>query len=126
MGGEKVIIFLDKDPARAALQYQRMKPEDQNRTVWIRTAREVISVIKEYQGNIDIISLGYDLTDLEYNHPGRTDCGLEVVRFLEKENPKDYEDVRFIIHSWNYDGSKKMACRLMSAGYNVLKHPFGS
>tara|TARA_R110000751_G_scaffold4610_7_gene22366 strand:+ start:398 stop:784 length:387 start_codon:yes stop_codon:yes gene_type:complete len=128
LGSEEVniIIFLDKDPARAALQFQRMNLFDQNRTIWIQSAKEAISIIREYRGKIDIVSLGYDLTDLEYNHPARADNGLEVVRVLEKEDTKLYKDVRFIVHSWNTQQGNKMSRRLAAAGFRVLNRPFGS
>jgi hypothetical protein len=119
-----VILFLDDDSHRAALMYQRMTPEDQSRTIWVTKAEEAIEVLTNYKSRLDRVYLDHDLGGETYVHSGREDCGMEVVRFLEKQNPSDYT-CRFIVHSWNIDAAKKMTDRLDKVGYQVEMKPFG-
>lgn len=126
MREDTIILFLEDDSNRAALQFQRMKNKDQFRTFWVKTVPEAIGVLKDYRVRLDIVSLGYDLNGEMYNHAAREDCGMEVVRWLEKQDPESYSHVKFIIHSWNSNAGKKMAKRLFEKGYNVIRVPFGS
>jgi len=126
MREDTIILFLEGDPSRAALQFQRMKPEDQARTFWVRTVPETIDTLKSYRERLDIVSLGYDLNDLEYNHPSREDCGMEVVRWLEAQDAAEYSHTRFIVHTWNAEAGKKMTKRLRAKKYRALHVPFGS
>ncbi len=126
MREDSVIIFLDDDPTRAALQFQRMNKHDQERTFWVQTVKETVDMFKDYRERLDIVSLGYDLNDKKYNHPSREDSGMEVIRWLEKQYSASYSHVRFIIHSWNLSMGIKMAARLREKGYKVILVPFGS
>ena len=45
MREDGVILFLDDDPRRAALMYQRMNREQQSKTLWVTTAEEAIDEI---------------------------------------------------------------------------------
>ena len=126
MREDSIIVFVEGDPQRAALQFQRMTPADQNRTFWVKSVPEAIDMLKNYRERLDIVSMGYNLNGEEYNHPSREDCGLEIVRFLEKKKPETYAHVRFIVHSWAFLSGAKMANRLRAHGYNVLSKPFGS
>lgn len=124
MGEDSIIVFLESDPQRAALQFQRMNQQDQNRTFWVSTVPEVIDMLENYRERLDIVSLAYNLNDLEYNHPSREDCGMEVIRWLERSS-SDYSHVRFIVHTWDRAGVK-MANRLRTHGYKVIHVAFGS
>lgn len=123
--GDSVIVFLDDDPARAALAFQRMKPADQGRTFWVQTVEEAIEMLKSYRERLDIVSLDHDLGGQTYVYSGRDDCGMEVVRWLEKQNPTEYSHVRFIVHTWNHPAGIVMARRLRARGYRVIRAPFG-
>jgi hypothetical protein len=123
--GDSVIVFLDDDPARAALAFQRMTPPDQSRTFWVQNVEETISMLKEYRERLDIVSLGHDLGGQTYVYSARDDTGMEIVRWLEKQNPVDYTHVRFIVHSWNIPAAIVMTRRLRARGYRVIRAPFG-
>jgi hypothetical protein len=125
MREDSIIVFVEGDPTRAALQFQRMTPKDQNRTVWVNKVSEAIDYLKNYRERLDIVSMGYNLNDEEYNHPSREDCGLEIVRWLEKQPSSAYSHVRFIVHSWDQQGVR-MTNRLRACGYSVILKPFGS
>lgn len=122
---DSVIVFLDDSPERAALAFQRMTPSDQGRTFWTRTVEETIDMLKAYRDRLDIVSLDHDLGGQTYVYSGRDDCGMEVVRWLEKQNPTDYSHVRFIVHTWNQSAGIMMARRLRVRGYRVIRAPFG-
>lgn len=123
--GDSIIVFVEGDPQRAALQFQRMTHQDKNRTFWVSTVPEAIDMLENYRERLDIVSLAYNLNGEEYNHPSREDCGLEIVRFLEKRSSSDYSHARFIVHSWDRVGVK-MTSRLRAHGYRVILKEFGS
>ena len=125
MSNDAVILFLDDSPERAALMYQRMTPEDQCRTIWTKTAEEAIDVLERYSERLDLIYLDHDLEGETYVHSGREDCGMEVIRFLEKQPVERYKGCRFIVHSWNISAALKMVERLKAKGYSVTQKPFG-
>ena len=84
-------------------------------------------MLKNYKPRLDIVSLVYNLNGGEFPaHPGSEECGMEVVRWLEKQDAALYSHVRFIIHTWNLMAGVKMARRLRSKGYRVVRIPFGS
>lgn len=125
MGGEKIIVFLEADHNRAAVQYQRINKVDRARTFWVRTAKETIDILKDYRESLDIVSLEHDLSGGPINLSASENCGMEVVRWLEKQNSEQYFHVRFIVHTWNIKAGKKMAFRLWKQGYRVIRVPFG-
>lgn len=122
---DSILVFLDDDPARAALAYQRMTPADQNRTFWVQTVDETIDILKEYRERLDIVSLDHDLGGQKFVYSGRSDTGMEVVRWLEKQDPADFAHVRFVIHTWNLPAGVVMTRRLRARGYRVIRAPFG-
>ena len=123
--GDSIIVFVEGDPQRAALQFQRMTPADQNRTFWVKSVPEAIDMLENYRERLDIVSMAYNLNGEEYNHPSREDCGLEVVRWLERRSSSDYSHVRFVVHSWDRAGVK-MTSRLRAHGYRAILKEFGS
>ena len=126
MREDSVHLFLDDDPNRAATLYQRMTPIDRKRTIWVTTVEQTIQTLGDYRERLDIVSLDHDLGGEMYVHSGRDDSGMEVIRWLERQPSSNYKHVRFVIHSWNIPAGRRMAARLMSAGYNVIQVPFGS
>ena len=123
---DKIIVFLDNDPNRAALHHQRMNKFDRERTFWVRTVSETIDILKCYRLRLDIVSLDYNLNDSEIPaHPASDECGMEVVRWLEKQPLEKFSHVRFIIHTWDLSAGIKMTRRLKEKGYKVVRTPFG-
>jgi len=120
-----MILFLDDDAHRAALMYQRMSNEDRNRTVWVETAEDAIQFLKDYKKDLVKVYLDHDLGGQQFVHSQREDCGMEVVRWLEKQDSLDYKECQFVVHSWNIEAAKVMTDRLLKVGYNVTQTPFG-
>lgn len=121
-----MILFLDDDPNRAALAYQRMKPEDANNTIWCTTAQECIDTIKDYQKQLTLISLDHDLGGTQYQDSRADNCGMEVVRWLEKQDISLFSETKFVVHSWNIPAGSRMHDRLTDAGYKSVHRPFGT
>jgi hypothetical protein len=120
-----LILFLDGDPNRAAVLHQRMSPDDVHNTIWVRTVEEALDILINYREALRYVSLDHDLGGETFVHSGREDCGMEIVRWLEKQPYDLYSHIVFIIHSWNTSAGHKMAARLKVKGYRVLYVPFG-
>jgi len=128
-----MLLFLDDDPNRAAITYQRMSPEERQKTIWCQTVEETIVTLRDYKDELEVVMLDHDLGGQTYVNSKREDCGMEVIRYLEKyqnENPKEFEafvDVNFIVHTYNTYAGHKMVERLQKLGINrVVYQPFGT
>ena len=121
-----MILFLDDAPERAALMYQRMTQEDANNTMWCQTADECIGVLTDYKDELNLVYLDHDLGGTQYQDSKADNCGMEVVRFLEKQNSQLFNHVEFVVHSWNIEAGKRMNRRLLDAGYKTCYIPFGT
>lgn len=125
----KVIVFLDDDPARAAIMHNRMTETDRNRTIWCTTVKETITTLRDYIGRLELVCLDHDLGGKHYVDSAREDCGMEVIRWVEKQ-PKSYLDqarkVKWSIHTWNLPAGKRMKERLQHLGFDVSYKPFGA
>ena len=128
-----MILFLDDDPNRAALAYQRMTKDQKERTIWCKTVQETITTLWDYRNELELVMLDHDLNGETYVNIKRDDCGMEVVRFLErlsrreqKEFKKFRENVKFIIHSHNTYAGPRMVERLQAIGLVTVLHPFGT
>jgi len=123
---DRVLVFLDPDPSRAAVHYQRLVETDRARTFWTKTVKETLEILAVYRDRLEEVSLEYDLGEEPNAHPSREDCGMEIVRWLEKTDSTLYKHVQFVVHSWNIQAAAKMIVRLKEAGYNVDAAPFGT
>lgn len=122
-----MILFMDDDPNRAALAYQRFSKEKRDNTIWCTSAAEAIDVLENY--DVDEAHLDHDLGGEHFVDSRREDCGMEVVRWIEHRSAVELEKLRkctFIIHSWNIPCAIQMAERLRKLGLKVQHIPFGS
>ncbi len=126
-----MILFLDKEPNRAVLAFNRMNEADQSKTIWCRTAEEAILTLWDYRHVLETAFLEHDLEDMSYMNTSSPRCGMEIVRFLEQKaakEPAEFEHlkkVRIVIHSWNEYASPIMVDRLQKIGMKVDWIPFG-
>lgn len=118
----KVILFLDDDPTRAALAYQRWPSEKRDRTIWVKTVEETIDIFRNY--DVEEAHLDHDLGGERYVHSERDDCGMEVVRWIQ-ENRDQVKDIVFIVHSWNIPAGIEMLQRLIDIDLKATYTPFG-
>jgi hypothetical protein len=121
-----MILFMDDDPKRAALAYQRFSEEDRNNTIWCKTAAEAIDILENYE--VSRAYLDHDLGGERYVNSGRVDCGMEVVRWIERRSADELEKLKnceFIVHSWNIPAAEMMTRHLQDTGLKVRQIPFG-
>lgn len=120
-----MILFLDDNPIRAALAYQRWPKAKRNSTIWVETAQEAISIFKEYREDMTEAHLDHDLGGTQYQDSRAENCGMEVVRFLERE-PEKFTHIKIVCHSYNFPAGREMGARLQAKGYKVSVRPFGT
>jgi len=126
-----VILFLDSDPNKAAIIYRRMTEQQRSNTIWCSSVKETILTLKDYKHRLKTVSLEHDLNGELYMNTKREDCGMEIVRFLEKLSKDEkqfepYKKMKFIIHSWNSHAGPRMKERLKKIGLDVIRKPFGT
>jgi hypothetical protein len=110
-------LFLDDDPERASA-YLEANPG----AVWVQTVPECVEKLAEPW---DEVHLDHDLGGEHYVDTSREDCGMEVVRWLEKEPRRYLRRARFTVHSHNIVAAVEMVLRLQALGYRVEARPFG-
>lgn len=111
------IIFLDDNHQR----WYSFKDKVSN-AVRAETADECIRLIRD-SIKIDWLFLDHDLGGEAYVNSAREDCGMEVVRFLCKDNlTKTISNI--VVHSHNTVAALEMYNKLKDAGYNVKLVPF--
>lgn len=126
-----MILFLDDNPRRAVLAHERMPVADREQTLWCQTAEEAIVTLWDYRDRLDAVHLDHDLGGEEYVNTKREDCGMEVVRYLEKmsrDKPEEFKKLqaaKFVVHSWNSHAGPIMVDRLSKIGLDVEYKPFG-
>jgi hypothetical protein len=110
-------LFLDDDPARAAI-FLEANPD----AVWVQTVADCVAKLAE---TWDEIHLDHDLGGEHFVDVNREDCGMEVVRWLGKEPRRHLRRARFTVHSHNIAAGFEMALRIQTLGYRVEVRPFG-
>ena len=126
-----MILFLDREPNRAVLAFNRMNKSDREHTIWCRTAQEAMITFWDYRRVLEKAFLEHDLGDVSYANTGSPECGMEIVRFLEekaKKEPKEFEHlkkVRVTVHTWNEHAGPIMVDRLRKIGLSAELKPFG-
>jgi hypothetical protein len=113
---ESRILFLDDDPHRAEtfLAWYPM-------AVWVQTSEECIAHLAHGWHEVH---LDHDLAGEVYVDPERSDCGMEVVRWLSAELREPLRGTRFVIHSHNVDAARTMVQNLRQTGYDAHYRPF--
>jgi hypothetical protein len=126
-----MILFLDGEPNRAVLAFNRMNETDQGNTIWCRTVQEAVLTFWDYRHVLEKAFLEHDLGDVSYANTGSPECGMEIVRFLEKKAKKEPEEfkhlrkVKITVHTWNEHAGPIMVDRLRKIGLSVELKPFG-
>ena len=110
-------VFLDDDPARAAI-FTARHPD----AVWVQTAPECINRLVE---RWDEVHLDHDLGGEHYVHSSRDDCGMAVVRWLTEAPRRHLARTQFTVHSHNMVAAYEMLLRLQAAGFKAKASPFG-
>jgi len=69
----------------------------------------------------ELVMLDHDLGGQVYQNSDEENCGMEVVRYIERTRPKIE---RIVVHSWNAPAGREMQERLQQAGYDTAYQPF--
>jgi hypothetical protein len=126
-----MILFCDGEPNRAVLAFNRMNEADRGNTIWCRTVQEAVLTFWDYRHVLKKAFLEHDLGDMSYANTGSPECGMEIVRFLEKKAKKQPEEfkqlkkVKITVHTWNEHAGPIMVDRLRKIGLSVELKPFG-
>lgn len=110
---------------RAAIAYQRATEERRTSTVWCKTAQEAIQTLQQFE--LEEVHLDHDLEGPYYMDSRHQNCGMEVVRWLEKHHtslPK-LGKIQYTVHSHNVRAAIKMVERLRAIHLSVRYVPFG-
>lgn len=118
-------LFLDDCVERAARAYERMTDNDRNNTIWTQTVPDTINILDNHRSVLAQVSLDHDLNGRTYVHSDREDCGMEVVRWLQRQPVNSFDGCEFIIHTWNEIAGPEMLHKLKRKGYSVKYNPFG-
>lgn len=120
--GQQHTLFLDDSEARIA-EFKR--EVSANQPDWLvdtaRTAPEAIKFLKTHA--YDWLFLDHDLGGEVFVDSRHPNCGMEVVRYIEKYLPRVKEGI--VVHTWNIPAGIEMADRLRRAGYKCFRLPFG-
>ena len=111
-------LFLDDDPARAAV-FLAHHPD----AVWVQTTPECVAKLAE---RWDEVHLDHDLGGETFVDPARPDCGMEVVRWLIAAPRRHLARASFTVHSHNMMAAYEMVLRLQGAGFRAEARPFGT
>jgi len=110
------ILFLDDSEERIKT-VKKHYPD----AVCVKTASECIDLLSRY--SFDVFFADHDLGDEVFVNSDRPDCGMEVIRWIDKNRP---EIAQIIVHTNNEPAGIRMVEMLGKAGYGVHRMPFGT
>jgi hypothetical protein len=111
------VLFLDDDPARA-VSFLSENPQ----AIWVQTVEECLARLAEAW---DEVHLDHDLGGQVFVDMNKTDCGMEVIRWLCKERREHLSSTRFFVHTHNSLAGLLMVLQMQSSGYRTEFRPFG-
>lgn len=115
------VLFLDDRQKRIAVAEERHKDDD---LTVVRTAEETISELSKEQ-RWDLVCLDHDLNGESFVNSKRSDCGMEVVRWMTKyDGPLNRIAKKVIIHSSNLGAAMTMYSALNARGYYTFYERF--
>ncbi|WP_165222771.1 cyclic-phosphate processing receiver domain-containing protein [Aquisphaera insulae] len=111
------LLFLDDDPRRTR-SFLEINPH----AVAVSTAEACVSRLEDPW---DEVHLDHDLGGEVYVDSGRSDCGMEVVRWIVSRPAGQFHDTLFVIHTHNVKAAGVMCRALREHGLAVVYRPFG-
>lgn len=112
------ILFLDDNPARTRWAVHNLGPGNTLHTC--ETAPGAITLLEAF-APYDLVHLDHDLTEETFVDSSRTDCGMEVVRWIIRNKP---EIKRIIVHTMNTPAGHEMVRTLRFHGYDAKYQSF--
>lgn len=110
------VLFLDCNEDRAE-KIRQAAPE----MVWVQTAKECIEHLSQ---EWDVVRLDHDLGGEVFVDSQRSDCGMEVARYLAANKPEHLKETLFIVHAPYERAGIAMTEIIESAGYDAMYRPF--
>jgi hypothetical protein len=126
-----MILFLDPDPKRAVLAFQRMNEVDQSNTIWCKTYLEAQTTIWNYRNVLTEVRLEHDLGEHAYMNTRSEESGMELVRYLENLSAhyspefQALKKIHWTVHTHNDHAGPIMVDRMIKIGLTVEWLPFG-
>lgn len=115
------VLILDDDQHRLDIFYIMFRKEMPDLAV--KGLKETWAVIRHLDKiKYKYVFLDHDLGREKYVDSSRSDCGMEVVRWMLKNKTPD--DTVYIIHSMNHDAAREMTDKLRNAGFKAYKRNF--
>ena len=115
-----LILFLDDSERRVQIATDFF--EQTRETVCIAmNAHVAIEYLRLAEEPWDLVMLDHDLGGQVYQNSDEENCGMEVVRYIERTHP---EIKKIVVHSWNAPAGREMQERLQRAGYDTAYQPF--
>lgn len=111
----KTVIFLDDDHNRINA-FRPWCP-----SAIIHETADMINKAIDTSDVVDVLFLDHDLGGEVFVDSNREDCGMEVVRFIEKKQPKIKH---IVVHTMNPAAGEEMTLRLQKVGYSAQHVPF--
>ena len=123
--GEELILLVEGSQERAAVEYNRMSPDMRDRTIWAKNPVEAIEVLEDYRTRLCLVVFSNDLNEFIRGDTRREDSGAEIVRYLEKQDSKEFRHCGFVIQDHDRKVGEKLTRRLEWSGYRASHRPFG-
>jgi hypothetical protein len=125
---DSIILFCDNDPLRAAKMYEWQSESERKRTIWVKTVKETIKVLKECGNRIEQLHLDLDLEGDNHNIIISPESGAEIVRFfhnLPQGKRNKYIMINVIVHDHDRYAALDQLKRLRKMGFQAKYIPFG-
>jgi len=120
-------LMLDDDVKRFHLMldvYNCCDKFENYQLVWCWTANMCIEHLMTNDA-ITVLYLDHDLKGI-FQSPDSTNCGMEIVRWIE-QNAERVRNIKMVsVHSMNYKMGRKMAKRLRAVGLNAFANPINA
>lgn len=120
----EVGLIFEPKQERAALMYQRMNEAVRQNIIWAPTPREAIDVLETYNKELMFVSLGAVTDEEVLIHEKSEHSHMEIIRYLQKADPADFNHCVFYLHS--HDERVLMIMQDRLRNYKVKVKPFGS
>lgn len=86
---------------------------------------ETLRFLSKYEWNE--VWLDHDMNGHDFQDPDERNCGMEVIRYLEKTSwPSDRRKPLFRIHSSNLTAANEMIVRLKRIGFEAYYNPISA
>lgn len=118
-----LVLFLDDSERRIQIAEEYFTQEYGDVIFCVAmTADTAIEYLRLTEEPWDIVMLDHDLGGNVFQNSEEENCGMAVVRYIERTRPKIK---RIVVHSWNVPAGREMQGRLQRAGYDTVYQPFG-